>query len=168
MKLNRKADNSEYGFTLMEVIIALLITSILLITSLRFFTGQWRGTLTTKNYLEAHYSAMTAGKTINDSIRTSRAVEWISGSGRLQILPMPDDTNPTPAVDTYFIGDLDRDGTRDLYWKHLNISQPIASNITSLNCLEVKPGLWEIVLEAQVDDQIVPWCGNIRRVMYSP
>ena len=168
MLLNRGVSYSERGLTLLEVLVALLISSIFLMTVLRFFTDQWRGARTLKNHLEAHYAVMTAGNTVSDVIRRAKTVEWVNDPAVLKVLPMPDEANLMPTLDSYFIDDLDRDGTKDLYWKHLGVSQPIASYISKWECVEVEPGLWDVLLEARVDGQIVTWRGVVRRRTYSP
>jgi len=115
MLFNRQ---SERGLTLLEVLLALLISGIFLVISLRLLTDQWRGARALKNQLEAHYSVMTAGKTASDAIRMAKTVEWVKDSGVLRVLPMPDPTNLVPTLDTYFMDDLDQNGTKDLYWRH--------------------------------------------------
>lgn len=157
----------EYGLTLLEVLFALLITGIFLILAMGFFTDQWRGARSLKNHLEAHYFVMTAGKTVSDVIRTAETVEWAAASGVLKVLPLPNDANLIPSLDTYFVSDLDYDGTKDLYWKHVNISQPVASHITGWKCMEVEPGLWEIFLQASVEGQTVIWRSMIRQRAHS-
>lgn len=168
MRLIRRAFYAESGYTLLEVLFALFLASILLMTALRLLTDQWRGARTLKNHLEAHYAVMTAGKTVSDAIRMAKTVEWVENTEILKVLPMPDESNPAPKLDYYLVDDLDRDGTKDLYWKHLAISEPIASYITRWDCVEVEPGLWDIFLEASVDGQNVTWRGVVRRRTYSP
>ena len=168
MQLNRGGNYSERGFTLLEVLFALVISGILLMTSMRLMTDQWRGARALKNHLEAHYSVMTTGKTVSDAIRMAKTVEWVKDTGVLRVLPMPDDANPVPTLDSYLIDDLDRDGTKDLYWRHLNASQPLASYILKWDCTEVEPGLWEVFLEANVNGQSATWRGVTRRRTYSP
>jgi prepilin-type N-terminal cleavage/methylation domain-containing protein len=169
MLLNRKAEVcTECGFTLLEALIALVISGVLLMTSMRIMTDQWRGARALKNHLEAHYSVMTAGKTVSDAIRMAKTAEWVKDSGVLRVLPMPDDPNPIPTLDSYFIDDLDRDGTKDLYWRHLGSTQPLASYLAKWECTEVEPGLWEVFLEASADGQSTTWRGVIRRRTYSP
>ena len=168
MMWNRGMGYSEDGLTLLEILFALIISAIILMTALRLFTDQWRGTRNLKNHLEAHYAVMTSGKTVSDAIRMANTVEWMNNTAVLVVLPMPDEVNPVPTLDSYFIDDLDQDGTKDLYWKHLGVSQPLASNIVTWECVEVEPGLWEIILKASVDGQSVTWRGSIRRRTYSP
>lgn len=168
MQLNRGGNNSEDGLTLLEVLFALVISGILLMTSMRLMTDQWRGSRALKNHLEAHYSVMTAEKTVFDAIRIAKTVEWVSESGELRVLPMPDDANPVPTLDSYFIADLDGDGTKDLYWRHLGVSQPSASNITKWECREVEPRLWEVFLQASVDGHVVSGRSVIRQRAQSP
>jgi len=168
MPLNSAAHDSNHGFTLLEVLFALAISGILLMTSMRLMTDQWRGARALKNQLEAHYSVMTTGKTVSDVIRMAKTVEWVQDPGVLRVLPMPDDGNLVPTLDSYFRDDLDRDGIKDLYWKHLSVSEPLASNISIWRCTEVEPGLWEIFLEANVQGQSSTWRGVIRRRTYSP
>jgi len=137
-------------------------------TAMRLFTDQWRGSRALKNHLEAHYAIMTAGKTVSDAIRIAKTADWATDSRVLKVLPLPDDTNPLPTLDSYFIDDLDHDGKNDLYWRHSGVSQPVASYITGWKCVEVEPGLWEIFLQADTDGQIVTWKSVIRQRVYSP
>lgn len=170
MLLNRSNANDKHtnaGLTLLEVLFALIITGIFLIMALRFFTDQWRGARSLKNHLEAHYFVMTAGKTVSDVLRTAQTVEWVPDPGVLKVLPLPDDANLVPSLDTYFVGDLDHDQTRDLYWRHLGASQPVASYVTGWECREVEPGLWEIFLQASVEEQTVIWQSMIRQRAHS-
>lgn len=159
--------DAESGLTLMEVLFALLITGIFLTMALRFLTDQWRGARSLKNHLEAHYSVMTAGRTVSDVIRRAETVEWVPDPGVLKVLPLPEDANLTPSLDTYFVSDLDHDGTSDLYWRHLGASQPLASYVTGWECVEVEPGLWEIILQASVKEQTVIWRSMIRQRAHS-
>lgn len=168
MLQNRVSNYSQCGLTLMEVLFALVISGILLMTSMRLMTDQWRGARALKNHLEVHYSVMTAGNTVSDAIRMAKTVEWVKDSGVLRVLPMPDDANPVPTLDSYFMDDLDRDGTKDLYWRHLGVSQPLASYTSKWECTEVEPGLWDVFLEASVDGQSATWRGAIWRRTYSP
>lgn len=147
----------EDGFTLLEVLLALVISGILLMTSMRLMTDQWRGARALKNHLEAHYSVMTAGNTVANAIRMAKTVEWMKDFGVLKVLPMPNDAYPVPTQDSYYIDDADKDGIIDIYWKHIGSPQPLASYISKWECTEVEPGLWEVFLEASVDGQIVTW-----------
>ena len=158
---------TERGFTLLEVLFALLISGIFLMIAMGFLTDQWRGTRTLKNHLEAQYAVMTAGKTVSDAIRMAKTVEWVNDSGILKVLPMSEDGNLTPTLDTYFSADLDFDGTNNLYWKHLWIAEPLASFITRWECAEVEPGLWEVFLQANVNGQIVTWRNVTRQRVHS-
>jgi len=168
MRWNSGGSYSDDGLTLLEVLLALVISGILLMISMRLLTDQWRGARALKNHLEVHYSVMTAGKTVSDAIRMAKTVEWVNGSGTLKVLPMPDDINPVPTLDAYFIDDLDRDGIKDLYWKHMGSSQPLASYISKWGCKELNSGLWEVFLEASLEGQSVEWRGAVRRRTSSP
>jgi len=163
MLLNKKAFYSERGFTLLEVLFALLISGILLVISMGLMMDQWRGAHALKDHLEGHYSVMTTGKTVSDVIRMAKTVEWDKNTAVLKVLPMPDEANLIPTLDSYFIDDLDWDGIKDLYWKHQGVSQPLASYITRWDCVEVKPGLWDVLLEANADGEIVTWRTVIRQ-----
>ncbi|WP_242833071.1 hypothetical protein [Desulfosporosinus acidiphilus] len=110
---------------------------------------------------------MTAGKTVTDEIRRAKTVLWVQETCELKILPIIDEDNPEPTLDAYFIADLDYDGTQDLYWQHRGVAQPIASYLTSWECLEVGPGLWEISLKASVGGRNGTWQSIVRQRVYS-
>lgn len=164
MKLNSL--KSEDGLTLLEVISALLISSIFLVCALSLFKEQWKDARALKDQLEAHYAVMTAGKIVTDEIRRAKTVQWVNDRKELKVLPMPDEANPSPTQDLYYIADLDYDGTKDLYWKHIGVSEPIASYLTNWENVEVEPGLWDVSLKASVNGQSVTWRLVIRQRAY--
>ena len=157
----------EDGFTLLEVLTALLIAGIFLISALNLLTELWKGTRALTSQLEAQYALMTAGKTVVDEIRRAKTVLWVQETCELKIMPIIDEDNPEPTVDSYFIADLDYDGIQDLYWQHRGVVQPIASYLTSWECLEVGPGLWEISLKARVGGRNGTWQSAVRQRVYS-
>lgn len=163
MPLNRKTECREWGLTLIEVLFALLITGIFLTLAMALFVDQWRGARVLKDGLEAHYSVMTAGKTLADAVRMSQQVTWEERGRRLTVLPLPEEAASEPTRDSYFLGDLDGDGQNDLYWRHAEVSQPVASHLLSWECREVEPGLWKIVLQAKVGGQKAAWQTFVRR-----
>jgi prepilin-type N-terminal cleavage/methylation domain len=167
MDWTREGKAIELGFTLLEVLAALLITGIFMMTAQRLLVDQWRGSLTLKSHLEAHYAVVTAGQTISREIRSAQTVEWNEDTQKLLILPLSADTNLLPTLDSYFIDDLDKDGINDLYWKHMGISEPIASNILSWECVEVESGLWNVFLEASVRGQNVSWRSFVRQRLHT-
>ena len=167
MRSNRVDHNSERGLTLLEVLFALLITGIVMVTTLRLLTDQWRGARALKNHLEAYYSVMTAGQIISTEIRSAHTVNWVEDSKKMFILPLPADTNPVPTLDAYYSDDLDHDGIKDLYWVHLGAKEPLASYITGWECVEVEPGLWNVFLEASVNGQRVAWRSAVRQRLHT-
>jgi len=151
------------GFTLLEVVLALVIWGIMLSLGLRLITEQWRGAREIKERLEAQYAVMTAGKTVADAVRSAQSIQWVS-PGVLKVLPWPD--SGTLTTDLYYIADKDYDGVKDLYCEHLNVANPVASRITTWACREVEPGLWEIFLQATVGKEQVGWRGIVRQRTY--
>lgn len=168
MLWNRESKLLERGLTLLEVLFALLITGMFMMTTQRLMTDQWRGSRNLRNYLEAHYAVVTAGQTLSREIRSAQTVEWLEDKKKLLILPLPTAANLSPTLDSYFIDDLDSDGIKDLYWKHLGNNEPLASNITEWECVEVEPGLWNVNLRASVQGQKVSWRSSVRKRIPSP
>lgn len=153
----------ERGFTLLEVLLALLISGIFLSLALRLFLDQWRGARALKERSEIQYALVTAGRTVSDAIRSAQTVQWAS-PGVLHILPWPD--GGTFTTDLYYIDDKDRDEIKDIYWEHLNVANPVASRITGFTCTEVEPGLWQVFLKAVSGQQTATWEGLIRQRTY--
>lgn len=153
----------DEGLTLLEVLVALVISGIFLVTSLNLLTEQWRGSKELKQHLEIQYAVTTAGDKVVDAIRSAQKVEW-SPPGTLKVLPWPDSGNLTE--DYYYIADKDYDGVKDLYCVHLNEPNPIASRITFWECQEVEPGLWKVYLEASISGQKVRWSTLVRQRSY--
>ena len=148
------------GFTLLEVLFALLISCSLLVLSLRLLTDQWRAAKEIKDRQEIQYALLTAGETVSTAIRSAQTIQFTT-PGVLQILPWPDAGDFT--TDLYYIADKDYDGIPDLYCEHLGVPNPVASRITALQCTEVEPGLWQVTFQARMNQQQATWQGLIRR-----
>ncbi|MDA8226282.1 MAG: prepilin-type N-terminal cleavage/methylation domain-containing protein [Desulfitobacterium hafniense] len=151
---------NEYGFSLLEVLLALTIAGIFLAMSLTLMADQWRGSKSLKYQLELRYSLLNAGRAVSDAIRSAKTVQWDS-PGVLKVLPWPD-TGST-ATDLYYISDKDRDGITDLYCEHLNVANPVAMYISDLQGTEVEPGLWKIYLKASFGQATAVWETHIRQ-----
>lgn len=159
--LQYKLKKTSAGITLLEVMVALLISGIFLSAALYFLVGQWRTAKELRERLELQYAVVSAGKTVSDAIRTARALRWVE-PGVLRVQPPESVVTP----DQYYLDDKDFDGIRDLYWDHLNVPNPVASRISDWECREVEPGLWQIRLHASQGNQRVEWEGLIRQRAY--
>ncbi|MFZ3371665.1 MAG: prepilin-type N-terminal cleavage/methylation domain-containing protein [Desulfitobacteriaceae bacterium] len=148
------------GFTLLEVLFALLISGSLLVLSLRLLTDQWRAAKEIKDRQEIQYALLTAGETITTAIRSAQTVQSPK-PGVLEILPWSE--AGYFKADLYYIADKDYDGIPDLYCEHLGVPNPVANRITSLLCTEVEPSLWQITFQARMNQQQTTWQGLIRR-----
>ncbi len=155
-------NNSKYkGFTLLEVLLALLITCSLLTLSLRLLADQWRAAKEIKDRQEIQYALLTAGETVSTAIRSAQKIQWIS-PGVLKIIPWSESID-YPKV-SYYIADKDNDGILDLYREHSSADPyPIVSRITALQCMEVEPGLWQVTFQASMNHQQATWQALIRR-----
>jgi len=149
---------SDSGFTLTEVILALLITGILLSVSIRFFTEQWRSGQALKERMEAHYAVMNAGRTVLDAIREAESVQWNS-AGILTVSPGGQATYS----DQYYIADKDYDGVKDLYRFHKGAHNPVVSGIIDWTCSKGESGLWTVTLKGKIGNQALEWQGFIRQ-----
>lgn len=148
----------DQGFTLIEVLFALLITGILLGVSLKFFAGQWVMSQVIKDKMEAHYAVASAGREVSDAIRQAENVQW-ANRGKWTLLITPSGES---YVDQYYIDDKDYDGVKDLYRFHKGAHNPLVSGIVDWNCSEGESGLWTITLKGQINKQTVHWQGRIR------
>jgi len=155
-------DNS--GFTLWEVLLALVLAGIMLSLALRLMTEQWRISRELKAQLEVQYAVLVAGQEVSKAIRSADTVEW-AAPAVLRVLPWPD--SETPTVDSYYVADKDRDGVSDLYREHLKVPNPMASYITVFNCTEVEPGLWQVSIKARIGTQEATWEGKVRQHTHS-
>jgi prepilin-type N-terminal cleavage/methylation domain-containing protein len=149
-----------HGFTLMEVLVALLISCSILILSLRLLTDQWRRSQEMKAWQEIQYALLIAGETVSNAVRSAQTVEC-TVPGVLKILPWP--VAGYTKADVFYIDDKDHDGITDLYCEHLNVPNPVASRITNLQCTEVEPDLWQITFQAKMNQQQAVWQSLIRR-----
>lgn len=148
----------DRGFTLIEVLFALLITGIILAVALRFFFGQWGTTQMIKDKMEAHYAVVTAGRMLSDAIREAEAVEWAQrGKWILTVTPSGELNS-----DQYYLDDKDYDGVKDLYRQHAGVPNPVVSGVVDWNCSQGEFGLWTITLHGQIREQTAFWQSKIR------
>jgi prepilin-type N-terminal cleavage/methylation domain-containing protein len=148
------------GFTLLEVLAALVISCSILTLALGLLSDQWRGSREIKDRQEIEYALLNAGETVSVAVRTAQAVRCIA-PGVLAITPWPE-AGYTQA-DLYYIDDKDHNGITDLYCEHLNVPNPVTSRITALICTEVEPDLWQITFQAEMNHQQAMWQSLIRR-----
>ena len=156
----------EAGFTLIEVVCALVIAGIFLTGALSLLHEQWKLAHDLKSRLEAQYSLLTAGKAVSTAIRHAQTIEWNKATRELKVLPLPDAVEGQPTQDTYYISDLDYNGIKDLYWKHKGVSQPLASYVNSWDLVEVEPGLWDLFLQVSCSGQSSSWKLSIRQRLH--
>ncbi len=157
--INLQATREQKGFTLWEIMVALVISGVLLAATLPIFTGVWRGYLEDKRRLELQYSLLAAGRTVADAIRTAKTVERLS-TGKIKVVYR--DNKGQLTTDYYYVDDRDYDGIKDLYREHV-VPSPVASWISSFVCDEVEPGLWQIKLVAEWGGQKKDWQGMVKQ-----
>ena len=150
--------DQDRGFTLIEVLFALLITGILLGVALRFFYGEWNISQTLKDKMEAHYAVVTAGRWVSDAIREAESVQW-TNRGKWTLTVTPSGENYS---DQYYLDDKDYDGVKDLYRYHKGAHNPVVSGIVDWNCTQGVSGLGTITFQGQIGKQRVHWQGRIR------
>lgn len=150
--------NSQ-GFTLLEVILALLIIGIFFGVVLGFFTEQWRSHQVVKEKMEAHYVAMAAGRMVSDAIRQAEHVEWHVKGNKWVLSVTPSGESFT---DELYIEDKDRDGLKDLYRNHKNAHNPFVSGIAYWECIEGESGLWTISIIGKIGNQEVSWVSKVK------
>jgi prepilin-type N-terminal cleavage/methylation domain-containing protein len=153
-----KVKESNSGFTLIEVMLALLITGILLSVSLRFFVEQWRTSQALKDRIEAHYAVISAGRMVLDAIREAESVQWDS-SGILTIFPGEQATE----LKKYYVAEKTNDGGYNFYQIQNGAHLPVVKGIVSWNCSREDSGLWTITLTGKIGNQIVKWQGSIHQ-----
>ncbi|HWQ89274.1 MAG TPA: type II secretion system protein [Desulfitobacteriaceae bacterium] len=162
-KWQTKSENDfsgSRGFTLLEVLTALVISCSILVLALGLLSDQWQGSREIEDRQEIQYALLNAGESISAAVRSAQAVHCIA-PGALAITPWPE-AGYTQA-DLYYIDDKDHDGITDLYCEHLNVPNPVASRITALICTEVEPDLWQITFRAEMNHQQAIWQSLIRR-----
>jgi prepilin-type N-terminal cleavage/methylation domain-containing protein len=157
-KRNKLPENR--GFTLLEVLAALLISCSILALGLDLLSAQWRGSRDIRNRQEIQYALASAGETLCTAVRSAQTVECLA-PGVLAVTPWPE--SGYLQADLYYIADKDHDGVTDLYCEHLNVPNPVVSRITALICTEVETDLWQITLQAEMNHQQAVWQTLIRR-----
>ena len=155
-----QSESRQKGFTLLEVLLALILIGILLAMGLGTTLQLQNESETLQNRLELQYSLFNGGQTLVKAMSSAQQIEWQSGTQTLKILPWPTDSSiilQEKDKDLFYIADKDRNGVTDLYREHLKAPNPIASRITRLECEEVSPGLWRLKLTAQWGRETLTW-----------
>lgn len=156
--LQRKG-NTDQGFTLLEVLAALMIVSVFLGVVLGLITEQWRSYQVLMDKMEAHYSAMVAGRMVSDAIRGAEHAQWVFKGGKWVLEVTPSGENFT---DGYYIEDKHRTGVKDFYREHLKTPNPYVTGIEDWECVKGEAGLWSISIVGRVGEQEVTYVTKIK------
>lgn len=154
-----KKASTNHGFTLLEVLAALLISGVFLGAILGLFTEQWRSQQVMKDKMEAHYAAMVAGRLVSDAIRGAEYVQWTYKGNKwvLEVTPWGESY-----TDEYYIEDKHRRGVKDFYREHKNTPNPFVTGIEDWECVEGEAGLWTISIVGKVGEQEVTYVTKIK------
>jgi hypothetical protein len=120
--------------------------------------NQYRLSVETSARAEMNYSLLRAGQVLAAAVKTAEKVEWQASNLTVTYL-----TSEGLEKDQFYLADKDKDGQQDLYREHRNIPNPVATFLTEFNCEELKPGLWEIKLQAQIKEQELLWERRVRQ-----
>lgn len=134
------------GFTLLEILLALVIIGIMTGMLLHFYIQEYRASLDLEKKAELQFALLRANQVLELAVRTAGAINFSADEG-LAVTPVSVH-NPGAGCDFFFVADKDGDGKNDLYRKHLGITNPVVTGITSIDCREIKPGLWQLTIEA--------------------
>ena len=143
----------ERGMTLLEVLFALLITSLISFALLKLYIGQYRLLAVIKDQTILEFALLRSEQVLIRAVGEAQSVCW--SGGILSVIPsaVPADASFDP-TDKFYVDDKDRDGKKDLYWERRSGVNPIATGITDMNCQEIAAGLWQITLRAAEGKEI--------------
>lgn len=149
----------DHGITILEVLLSLVMIAMIVSLVLRLYLDQYRLTSEVMQKAEVRFSIFRAGQVLTSAVINAEKVEWLNGDTLLIQYGVEDQL----IVDYFYLEDKNADGKLDLYRKHLHVSNPIATGLTEMKCIEVKKGLWEIHLRASQGNQEIQWVKKVRQ-----
>lgn len=150
--------NKNSGMTLLEVLLALVIISILVPMVLSLYSDQFRLLRDISDKADMEFSVLRAGQVLTAAIKEGQKILWQDG-----ILHITHQEETRMISDKYYLADKDGDQIYDLYRERLKVPNPIVSGLTELNCIEIEEGLWKIRLQASKRELEVKWERIVRQ-----
>lgn len=162
----REKEKNKFGSgnTLLEVLAALAVFTLIVAAGSRLLPRVWQSAGALQERCELQYALVKGGQTVAKAIRAAQAVEWQEKT--LSVLPGPVNKEQVigkSAENRFYIADKDHNGEPDLYREHLGVPNPVATGIVALECDEVGPGLWHVLLVAGKDGVSLKWETFVRQ-----
>lgn len=149
----------DMGITLLEVLLSLIIIGIIVNLVLSLYLDQYRLLAEVRQKAELRYAVFKAGQVLTSAVTKAEKVSCVNGDTLLTEYLQGE----RPIMESYYLDDKDGDGNKDLYRKHLGVSNPIVSGLTEMSLREVKGGLWEIHLKASQGNEESEWIKKVRQ-----
>jgi len=155
-------NKNDFGVTLIEVLISLVIIGVIASVVLSFYLGQYRLNQNIISETELDYSLVRAGQVLAAAIRSAEGIRW--DGKNLEITYC---YNGEKITDIFYLADKDKNGIQDLYREHLTVPNPVASGLTVFKVKELKKGFWQISLEAEDSKKKRKGTRKVRQIVCS-
>lgn len=148
--------DGERGFTLIEMLSALVIMGIVFSMAVQVMSTQSRVYAGDVRRVETEQAARTAMNFIEREIRQAKAVTSLQ-PGVLLITRNNNDQIK------FFVADKDYNGIKDLYLQKNGTSNPVVSYIEDVSFHEQQRGTWQVVVSARQGEVVDKWQLIIRQ-----
>lgn len=146
----------EKGFTLIEVLAALLIMGLVVGTAAQTLTWQAKIAAQGNREIETHHASRTAMSFMEREVRQARVVT-LHKPGVLKII------RHNNQMVYFYVADKDGNGIKDLYLETDGVPNPVVSFVEEVSFVEKSRGEWEISVTARQDGVENSWTVTVKQ-----
>ena len=133
---------SEKGFSLIEVLAALVIMGLVISVAAQTLTLQTKTAARGRSRIETQQAARTAATLLDREIRQAKTLS-LAGPGVLKV------TRSNNQTVFFYVADKDYNGVKDLYQETDGIANPAASYVEQLDFVDMGSGRWDVMITAR-------------------
>ncbi len=146
----------EKGFTLIEVLAALVLMGLVVSIAAQTLTLQTRIFARGNSQIETQQSARAAAGLLDREIRQAKTVA-LTGPGILKV------TRSNNQSVYFYVADKDYNGVKDLYQETDGVPNPVASYVEQVDFADMGAGRWDVVITARQNGVENQWKLTIKR-----
>ena len=147
---------SAKGFTLIEVLAALVIMGLVISTAAQTLTLQTKIAARGSSQIETQQAARAAATLLDREIRQAKTVV-LAGPGVLKV------TRSNNQAVYFYVADKDYNGVKDLYQETDGIPNPVSSYVEQVDFADMGSGRWGVTITARQNGVENQWKLEIKQ-----